>query len=117
MKTIKHSLLLAAVTAAGTACVGLPVAHAALLAYEPFNYTAGSNLVGQAPTSPGFGFGAWQQAGAADTVQSGSLVASSSYGGYSTTAPSLATAGNSLSVSSAGGVDGAAVSLTTPRAF
>lgn len=103
MKTIKNSLLLAAVAATGTACVGLPAAHAGLLAYEPFNYAVGSSLAGQTPASPGGGFtGAWAVPGGTATMQSGSLVASSSYGGYSTSAPSLATTGNSVAITGAG---------------
>ncbi len=114
MKTIKHSLLLAAVAAAGTACVGLPVAHAQLLAYEPFNYAVGSSLAGQTPASPGGGFtGAWTVPGGTATMNSGSLIASSSYGGYATSAPSLATTGNSVAVTG-GGPNTANINLASP---
>ena len=114
MKTIKHSLLLAAVAAAGTACVGLPTAHAQLLAYEPFNYAVGSSLAGQTPASPGGGFtGAWTVPGGTATMNSGSLIASSSYGGYATSAPSLATTGNSVAVTG-GGPNTANINLASP---
>ena len=103
MKTFKHSAVLAVLAAAGTGCmVGLPTAHGALLAYEPFNYTPGStgttNTLNGSPTpvpvqSPGFGFtsSGWTvySGGFPFAIQSGSLTASANSG-------TLATAGNSL---------------------
>ena len=117
MKTFKHSAVLAVLAAAGTSCmIGLPTAHGALLAYEPFNYTPGSTGTSSANTlngslppvpvqSPGFGFtsSGWTVYGANTAVhssgsypfaiQSGSLTASSNSG-------ALATAGNSLTYNS-----------------
>ena len=106
--------LAAAVAAAGTAYIGLPAAHANLLAYEPFNYAVGSSLAGQTPASPGGGFtGGWTTPGGTATINSGSLIASSSYGGYATSAPSLASTGNSVAITG-GGPNTANINLASP---
>ena len=104
------SLSIKAAALAAVALVGmaLPAAHASLLVYEPFNYTAGSNL---SQTATGLGLtGSWSGGNA--TIASGSLSegnlatsANSLIGGASNgtqvnlTSPLSATAGNPLWVS------------------
>ncbi len=105
------SLSIKAAALAVVAMVGmaLPAAHASLLVYEPFNYTAGSNLNGQTATGLGL-TGSWSAGNA--TIASGSLSegnlatsANSLIGGASNvtqvnlTSPISATAGNPLWVS------------------
>ena len=88
----KHSAvgLLAFVGGVATGLgMAVPRASATLLAYEPFNYTAGTNLVGTTSTGTGF-TGTWTETGynggtETFTIGSGSL----SYSG-------LPTAGNSV---------------------
>ena len=92
------SLVVTAVAASALAGIlTVQTARASLIAYEPFNYTAGSSLNGQAANSLGF-TGTWS--GGTATINSGSLT----YG-------SLATSGNSLA---GGATEGTQLDLTTP---
>ncbi len=87
--SFSHGSSLAAAAFAAVALTGQH-AHAALLAYEPFNYVVGSSLANQTVTGTGF-TGTWSpwSSGNGDKVSANSL----SEGGLATSAHSLAVTG------------------------
>jgi autotransporter-associated beta strand protein len=102
-KTVLNLSVLAGVVAT---VVCAPSAHGAPIAYDGFDYPAGSSLVGQ---DGGQGFaGPWYQGGA-NVSQSVNLLASGSL-----SSSSLATAGNQVTTAATSGINGVERDFASP---